>query len=455
MSLCLDSEQLRVLNWRLNSKGIGAVVGPPGCGKTTTGSAMAVKLIAEGIADRVLLVAYTNAAVNEFAWEICDIMGATAARDYCLRTGNKAGIDTKLPIKFSINAEDIRSKKIILCTTLSLKRLSSFMKFDNMIIDEAGIERLEHLLSPFIMGVNQNQTTTTSSTTAAAVGTAPNERESINNIMDLAERCGITATVVGDPKQSRPMGLADRDRSAIEWVIKYSASDTLRITHRLPDKLSGLVDEFAHYGGLRSSPEVASRRLVLDQSPDAVYQDIIQPEEVVTWVDINGEERQSGPSSWANDLEAKACAKICKELRSVTRKSIGIVTRFSEQRRIIARYIQRMGLDNVKVNTTTGALGTQADIVLISLVRNNAKNIVGQAGTLQDLNVAISRSKEKLIIVGNHATMLNGWSRLNGNSNSNSNSRSGYGYKSPSRRLAQLIDSKYGKVIDVPRLLVQ
>ena len=112
-----------------------------------------------------------------------------------------------------------------------------------------------------------------------------------------------------------------------------------------------------------------------------------------------------------------------------------------------------MGLDNVKVNTTTGALGTQADIVLISLVRNNPKRIVGQAGTLQDLNVAISRSREKLIIVGNHATMLNGWSRVASNSNSNSNSR--YGYKSPSRRLAQLIDSKYGKVIDVPRLLVQ
>jgi AAA domain len=453
MSLCLDPEQLRILNWRLNSKGIGAVVGPPGCGKTTTGSAMAVKLIAEGIADRVLLVAYTNAAVNEFAWEICDIMGATAARDYCLRTGNKAGIDTKLPIQFSINAEDIRSKKIILCTTLSLKRLSSFMKFDNMIIDEAGIERLEHLLSPFVMGVNQ-------SASASAFGAVQqhehqhgheHEQEPINNIMDLAERCGITATVVGDPKQSRPMGLADRDRSAIEWVIKYSKSDTLRITHRLPDKLSGLVDEFAQYGGLRSSPEIASRRLILDQAPDAVYRDIIQPEDVITWVDINGEERQSGPSSWANDMEAKACAKICKELRSVTRKSIAIVTRFSEQRRIISRHIQRMRLDNIKVNTTTGALGTQADIVLISLVRNNPKRIVGQAGTLQDLNVAISRSREKLIIVGNHATMLNGWSRVASNSNSNSR----YGYKSPSRRLAQLIDSKYGKVIDVPKLLVQ
>src|SRR5207247_7550069 len=118
--------------------------------------------------------------------------------------------------------------------------------------------------------------------------------QAINNIMDLAERCGITATVVGDPKQSRPMGLAERDRSAIEWVLKYSKSDTLRITHRLPDKLSGLVDEFAQYGGLRSSTEVASRRLVLDQLPDLAYRDIIQPEEVITWVDINGKEQQSG-----------------------------------------------------------------------------------------------------------------------------------------------------------------
>ena len=204
MSLCLDSEQLRVINWRLTHSGIAAVVGPPGCGKTTTGSAMAVKLIAEGIANKVLLVAYTNSAVNEFAWEICNIMGATAAQDYCLRTGNAAGIDTKLPIRFSINAEEIRSKKIILCTTLSLKRLSSFMKFDNMIIDEAGIERLEHLLSPFVMGVNQT-----------VDGSKHEDAQSINNIMDLAERCGITATVVGDPKQSRPMGLAEIGRAHV------------------------------------------------------------------------------------------------------------------------------------------------------------------------------------------------------------------------------------------------
>jgi len=437
MSLCLDTEQLRVLKWRINSRGIAACIGPPGCGKTTTGSALAVKLIAEGIANKVLLVAYTNAAVNEFAWEICNIMGPTAAREYCIRTGNRAGIDCELPVEFSINAEDIRAKKIVLCTTLSLKRLSSYMRFDNMIIDEAGIERLEHLLAPFVLGVNQLN----------AFQTNDRNCNSINNIIDLASSCGIVATVIGDPKQSRPMGLEDRDRSAIEWALKYSDSDTLRITHRLPDKLSGLVDEFAQYGGLRSSPDIASRRLILDRIPDIAYRDVIQPEEVITWVNIDGEEQPLGPSSWANDSEARACAKICRELKSVTQKSIAIVTRFTEQRRLIRKYLQRMGIIDIKVNTTTGALGTQADIVLFSLVRNNPERIVGAAGTLQDLNVAISRSKEKLIILGSHEMMLNGWSRSPGYST--------YGYKSPTRRLAKLIQSKYGKLMDPPLVLCE
>jgi superfamily I DNA and/or RNA helicase len=51
------------------------------------------------------------------------------------------------------------------------------------------------------------------------------------------------------------------------------------------------------------------------------------------------------------------------------------------------------------VTTTTGALGTQADILIFSLVRNNPEGQVRAAGTLQDLNVVISRSKEKLIIM--------------------------------------------------------
>jgi superfamily I DNA and/or RNA helicase len=104
--------------------------------------------------------------------------------------------------------------------------------------------------------------------------------------------------------------------------------------------------------------------------------------------------------------------------------------------------------DVIKVTTTTGALGTQADIVLFSLTRNNPERNVGAAGTLQDINVAISRAKEKLIILGNFDMMSNGWSSLPNYTK--------YYYKSPARNLAQLIDLRYGKIIDPsPQLLVR
>jgi AAA domain len=102
---------------------------------------------------------------------------------------------------------------------------------------------------------------------------------------------------------------------------------------------------------------------------------------------------------------------------------------------------------NIKVTTTTGVLGTQADIVLFLLTRNNPGRNVGAAGGLQDLNVAICRSKEKLIILGNFDMMLNGWSGVS--------SYSGRHYhKSPAGNLARLIDLKHGRVVDAPQAIV-
>jgi energy-coupling factor transporter ATP-binding protein EcfA2 len=437
-----DNEQIRIINWRASTGGIAAVVGPPGCGKTTVGSALAVKLIAEGLASRVLMVAYTNAAANEFCWELFKILGPKGIKEHCLRTGNLSGVDDpSLPVPFSIHSNDIKSKKIIICTTLSLKRLSHLIKFDNIIIDEAGIEKLEHLLSPFYYGINQ-----------LSSNHYDEERASqINNLMDLINQCGIVATVVGDPKQSRPIGISSKDASAIEWVIDGAPSDTLRITHRLPDKISGLVNEFASYGGLRSAFDIASRRLTLNKIPDIEYKAIINPDEPITWVDIDGQENTLGFSSWANETEAKACAKLCHHLSVVTKnKSIVVVTRYTGQKTMITNYLRPFGLmDKVKVTTTTGALGTQADIVIFSLVRNNKEKNVGAAGNLQDVNVAISRSREKLIIIGNFNMMLNGWSVLP------SSSGLMYGFRSLSRNLARLVDQKYGKVIDAPLILTK
>jgi energy-coupling factor transporter ATP-binding protein EcfA2 len=437
MTIDLDPDQLRILNWRMNSGGVAGVIGPAGCGKTTTGSFMAVKLVCEEYARKVLLIAYTNSAANEFSRELSMILGSEACRFLCVRSGYAPGSDSSLPIPFSNNIEDVRAKKIVICTTQSLRRLSGSIKFDNMIIDEVGIERLEHLLSPFTLGINQLGVHLMKDSISYET----------NNIIELASQSGIVATVIGDPKQSRPIGLADYDLSAIEWVLRCAKSDTLFTTHRLPDKLAMLVDELVDYGGLKSASEISNRRLSIDHVVGTEFKDVINPEEVVTWVDLNGIEEMAGPTSWYNDVEAKACVRICRELKRVAPlKSISIVTRYTEQRRIISNYLQNANI-GVRVLTTTGALGTQADIVLFSIVRNNPERLVGAVGSLQDLNVAVSRSKEKLIIVGSFDMMLNGRSKLYG--------RNKHVGRNLSCKLANQVDKKYGQVVEAPLILTR
>jgi 8-oxo-dGTP pyrophosphatase MutT (NUDIX family) len=86
------------------------------------------------------------------------------------------------------------------------------------------------------------------------------------------------------------------------------------------------VRELAEERGLRSAQDIALRRLTLLQQPDLEYRKVIDPEEVITWVDINGAEEEILATSWANDLEARACAKICNHLTHVaSNKSIVIV----------------------------------------------------------------------------------------------------------------------------------
>ena len=106
---------------------------------------------------------------------------------------------------------------------------------------------------------------------------------------------------------------------------------------------------------------------------------IIQPDEVITWVDVNGNERPMGPTSWTNESEAKACTKISNHLPKIApKKTKVIVTRFTAHKHIIRNYLQRIGDYNTKVTTTTGGLGTQADIVIFSLDRNNPERNVEQ-----------------------------------------------------------------------------
>jgi superfamily I DNA and/or RNA helicase len=182
---------------------------------------------------------------------------------------------------------------------------------------------------------------------------------------------------------------------------------------------------------------------------DPDFKRIINPDDAVTWIDMRkSEEVPYKESSWSNPEEAVACTKICENLVKLRRlsanNSIVIITRFTGQVMIIRNLLAQTGLldyHNIKVTTTTTALGTQGDIVIFSLVRNNQDKALGALTELPDLNVSISRPKKKLIIVGSFDMMADGYGDRR-------KAKTNYAHN-----LAKLVESKYGKVIEALRIL--
>jgi len=428
----LDRDQRDAVEARLAHGGTGVTVGPPGTGKTTEADAEAA-LAWYDRKECTLMCALGNDTVNEMASSFAKILGEHEAKEIAVRHGNENAIPSDLPINFERNWGRIHKYPIILTTLHSCKWLPPDLNVDRIIIDETGVETLEQALMAVPYGIR-------------------NSTRSLNydpryDLVDLFNDLGITMTNIGDPYQAQPISPRPHDYSAIEFFMRRCGFKTLKTTYRLPDPLDKVVDQLVGYGGLTSSPSAKNRRLVWSRTPSYPFREILKPEPPITFVNVRGEERRHGLSSWANPVEAKAVAKIILEARSsLAGHSITSITRYTGQRFEVDRCLRALGTLNHETKTTTQALGTECDLDIVSLTRNNREHELGAIGALQDLNVAISRARRKLVIVGNFEMLQDGWIWLP--------SFGGPGRTSRSRDLARLIE-RHGELIEVPQILCE
>jgi superfamily I DNA and/or RNA helicase len=447
--LSIDPDKQRVIEWRLKG-GLGTLIGPPGTGKTKAGAGESIAAqIEEG--ERSLLVAYTNAAANEFCREICELLGPETAKEMAIRTGQLEGYQPTptCPIEFTLDPYKIRQKPIVVTTTLSAtdKYLPRDIVFDRVIEDETGIERLEHILIPLKYCVDAGVRRRILRERDPFYDAEEPSRE-VQNLLDLLGDYDVTATFIGDPKQSKPISPESRDYSAITYTAARTTTEMLKTTYRLPFNIDLIVDEFANYGGLRAHPSVKNRRLRLLRSPESPFvKKLLDPEPVVTYINVKGQEQPEGVSSYSNPMEVKVVVRLAQQIYNCTKRetSVMAITIYKEQRKLISRYARSLGIP-LDSRTTTAALGAQADVVIVSQTRNNPNLELGAVGVLQDLNVAISRARRKLFIVGNWDMLEQGWITL-----PTLHSR---GWHGVSWKLARLIE-KYGdSPVETPPQLI-
>lgn len=450
----LNPTQERAVNEVLWAKDVAIVHGPPGTGKTTT----LVEAINETLMreSQVLVCAQSNMAVDWISEKLVDrginvlrignptrvndkMLGFTYERrfeshpDYPqlwairkaireLRKNRKKGSENyhqkmdrlksrAAEIELRINAELFGEARVIACTLVgSAHHLLEGMKFGTLFIDEAA-QALE------------------------AACWIPMRRAS--RVILAGDHCQLPPTIKSIAALRAGLGKTLMERIAEN---KPEVVTLLRIQYRMNDEIMRFSSDWFYGGKVESAPQIK-------------YRSVLDYDHPITWIDTSNEENQitiegedapedsastSSSVSAANqnsDLNfkeqfvgesfgrinkaeaeltlltlAEYFTKIGKQRVLEERIDVGIISPYRAQVQYLKKLIKKYEFFKpyrrlISVNTVDGFQGQERDVILISLVRSNDEGQIGFLKDLRRMNVAMTRARMKLIILGNKDTM--------------------------------------------------
>lgn len=447
----LNPTQERAVNEVLWAKDVAIVHGPPGTGKTTT----LVEAINETLMreSQVLVCAQSNMAVDWISEKLVDrginvlrignptrvndkMLGFTYERrfeshaDYPqlwairkaireLRKNRKKGSENyhqkmdrlksrAAEIELRINAELFGEARVIACTLVgSAHHLLEGMKFGTLFIDEAA-QALE------------------------AACWIPMKRAS--RVILAGDHCQLPPTVKSIAALRAGLGKTLMERIAEN---KPEVVTLLKIQYRMNDEIMRFSSDWFYGGKVESAPQIK-------------YRSVLDYDHPITWIDTSNEENQitiegedapedpASASSAANqnsDLNfkeqfvgesfgrinkaeaeltlltlAEYFTKIGKQRVLEERIDVGIISPYRAQVQYLKKLIKKYEFFKpyrrlISVNTVDGFQGQERDVILISLVRSNDEGQIGFLKDLRRMNVAMTRARMKLIILGNKDTM--------------------------------------------------
>lgn len=450
----LNPTQERAVNEVLWAKDVAIVHGPPGTGKTTT----LVEAINETLMreSQVLVCAQSNMAVDWISEKLVDrginvlrignptrvndkMLGFTYERrfeshaDYPqlwairkaireLRKNRKKGSENyhqkmdrlksrAAEIELRINAELFGEARVIACTLVgSAHHLLEGMKFGTLFIDEAA-QALE------------------------AACWIPMKRAS--RVILAGDHCQLPPTVKSIAALRTGLGKTLMERIAEN---KPEVVTLLKIQYRMNDEIMRFSSDWFYGGKVESAPQIKYRS-VLDYDHPITWIDTSNEENQIT---IEGEDAPEDSASTASSVSAanqnsdlnfkeqfvgesfgrinKAEAeltlltlaeyftKIGKQRVLEERIDVGIISPYRAQVQYLKKLIKKYEFFKpyrrlISVNTVDGFQGQERDVILISLVRSNDEGQIGFLKDLRRMNVAMTRARMKLIILGNKDTM--------------------------------------------------
>ena len=419
----LNVSQERAVNEVLRAKDVAVVHGPPGTGKTTTlveaiyetlrrenqvlvcaQSNMAVDWISEKLVDRGINVlrignpTKVNDKMLSFTYERRfeshpDYLQLWAIRKSIrqLRANRKRGDhsfhqklerlkERETELELRIRNQLFREARVIASTLVgSANRLLDGMKFGTLFIDEAA-QALE------------------------AACWIPMRRAT--RVILAGDHCQLPPTI-----KSVAAMKGGLDKTLMQRIVerKPEAVTLLKMQYRMNEAIMRFSSDWFYHGEVEAAPMVK-------------YRGILDLDKAIEWKDTSGDtshEQFVGDNFGRINKEeaqltlltlAEYFVRIGRQRIIDERIDVGIISPYRAQVQYLRHLIKKTDFYKpfrkiIAVNTVDGFQGQERDIIVISMVRSNEEGQIGFLRDLRRMNVAITRARMKLIILGDSATL--------------------------------------------------
>jgi DNA polymerase III delta prime subunit len=354
------------------------IQGPPGTGKTTAIVESIRRILGRNPGASILLSSHSNDAVDTGQERL---LGFSHVRQ--ARVAEPGKVPRRLRPTL-VEGDDLEPYNLVAgtCNRLAIDSRLRFKVFDWLILDEANKVRANEALA--LMPIAKRW---------VMIG-------DLNQLPPVMEEAASTFKI------DQPLDEVVRDDSFYGWMwdrVPATSRIMLPRQYRMREPIGRVVSDLFYEGKLiHESP---SPRMPLPWPFDRE----------LVWVDTGAQdEYRDAQRSVANEFEVALCKDITSIIRRRVRKAkLAVIAMYNSQVNRLQGSLKGI-VPPDDIESVDAFEGRESDAVILSLVRSNDRAAIGFLNDPNRVNVAISRAKKLLVIVGDSKTVIGGAPELFG-----------------------------------------